>query len=119
PERAQTRPARGEQVLAAQGDAAGVGLHEAHEALRYGRLAAAALADDAGRLTDPDLEVDAVHGTDAADLATQRSRTDGVVHGQPLDGEERRRAHADLADPRSNRRADDQSVRVYSCDGRR
>ena len=76
-------------ALAADPDLAGGRLDQLEDGLARGRLAAAALADEAQGLALRDVERDAVDGVDLADGALQQPLSDREVLDQVPDREQR------------------------------
>ena len=86
---AQGLAVEGGDVGPAEHDASRRRVVQAQDDATRGRFAAAALADQPQRLTLPDLEVEAIHRPDRADLAAEHAPHDREVPGEVLDPEER------------------------------
>ena len=88
PHVAQLLARRVGDVASLEPDLARAGLDQPQDAAPGGRLAAAALADEAERLAAPDLEADAVDRVHRADLPPEHPAMDRELLRQAADGEE-------------------------------
>jgi hypothetical protein len=92
PQPLHARPGRAAHVLAAEGQAPGVGLDQAQQEPRQRRLAAAGLADDPERLGRIDVERHAVDRAHPGVGALQHAAAQREVLAQPARLEQRRPA---------------------------